>query len=116
MSEEVNINISLNKDENKVIITTSNRDGDLLHKKEITLKNENNFPIGEGHRGIEVENIQKFMECLNHNHLRNYGVDGFFGEETKFACLKIFGKFDISVKQYSMIENFLVSINKFKKP
>jgi hypothetical protein len=115
MSEEVNINISLNKDENKVIITTSNRDGDLLHKKEIKLQNENNFPIGIGASGIYVENIQRFLRTLNPNCLRKHGIDSYFGNETQECCALIFGTYEISCNQYSMIENYLVSVNKYKK-
>jgi hypothetical protein len=115
-AEEVNINISLNKNENKVIITTSDRNGDLLHKKEIKLQNENNFPIGLGHSGLYVDNIQRFLTTVNKNNLSQYGIDTIFGEETRKACIKVFGTSDISYTQYSMIENFLVSINKYRKP
>lgn len=115
-NEEVNINVSINKHEDKVIITTSNRNGDLLHKKEINLQNENNFPIGKGSRGIYVDNIQRFLTTLNPNILPEYGIDTIFGFETESAVLTIFGTKDISVRQYTIIENFLISVNKFRKP
>lgn len=115
-NEEININISISKHENKVIMTTSDRNGDLLHTKEIVLQNENNFPIGIGARGIYVENIQTFLNLVNKDSLPKYSVDGIFGLETEKACNKMFGTREISVRQYTMIENFLVSVNKFKKP
>lgn len=114
-TEEVNINISINKNENKVIVTTSNREGDVFLKKEINLQNENNFPIGIGATGVYVRNIQNFIAQLNPKLLDEYGVDGIFGLETERACNRIFNSREISVKQYTMIENFLVSINKFHK-
>lgn len=115
-TEELNVNITISKSENKLIVTTSNRDGDLLLKKEITLQNENNFPIEFGARGIYVENIQEFIYAVNPKMLKTWGRDGIFGIETQRAVLTVFGEKSIDVKKYSMVENFLVSINKFKKP
>ena len=101
----INVNISINHKTNEVIINS----------KKITLQNENNFPIGRVARGIYIQNIQIFLKELNEYNLKKYGTDGVYGSETEDCVLKTFGRVTIGYKEYSMIENFLVSINKFKK-
>lgn len=62
------------------------------------------FPLQYGSRGVEVENLQQWLQQQGQA-LPQYGIDGIFMNETKSALTEVTGSSKVTASDYTKMMN-----------